>query len=325
MKNSIVCIPISELESLGCIKINYMANMANPNSIIMKKSALLLSIALLVVTKISVAQLVADAGPDQVYCNWFDTTYIVLGGNPAASGGVEPYTYMWNVDHPWGIEVFINDPALANPLMLYPPPVGQSIWQLYLTVTDAEQNVSIDTIEVVFSEFVMNLGHYIFTIDLGDTICFPEPNTFGGFPPQEYLWRPNHGLIDSIGWSMCAAPEFTTNYYVVLTDSVGCVINGFPFVKVIVNPVNIDEKAAPDKRVSLYPNPASDAIQIEIDKEIPGNFTLTLHNHLGQQVLSKELGDHLAVVNLQGISHGIYFCRITNYKDFEYVEKNQIK
>lgn len=286
---------------------------------------LFFAIACLFITKIGVAQLIADAGPDQVYCVWFDTTYIVLGGDPTASGGVEPYTYMWDVDHPWGINVFINDPTLANPLLLYPPPVDQSIVQLYLTVTDADQVISTDTVEVAFSHFMMTLGHYYFTIDLGDTICFPEPNTFGGFPPQEYLWRPNHGLIDSIGWSMCAAPEYTTNYYVVLTDSLGCVINGFPFVMVYVNPVNVVEQAAVENRVKLYPNPATGFIQIEIDPKIPGNFMLTLHNDLGQQVMQKQLEDHLALVELQGIGKGMYFCKITNDKGFEYTEKIHIK
>ncbi len=291
---------------------------------VMFRISVFISLIFLLVTKVSFAQLVADAGPDQVYCNWFDTTYIVLGGDPTASGGIEPYTYMWGVDHPWGIEVFVDDPTLANPLMLYPPPVGQSVWQLYLTVTDADQNVSMDTVEVVFSEFMMHTGHYIFTIDLGDTICFPEPNTFGGFPPQEYLWRPNHGLIDSIGWSMCAAPEYTTNYYVVLTDSVGCVINGSPFVLVIVNPVDIDEQAKARNEINLFPNPAHDFITIDIDPGIQGVLMFRLFDQQGVLVFQEQLHDRQSGFDLSGLSSGLYVYNISNGAGFEYAGKIKV-
>lgn len=156
---------------------------------------LLFAITCLFITKIGVAQLIADAGPDQVYCVWFDTTYIVLGGDPTASGGVEPYTYMWDVDHPWGINVFINDPTLANPLMLYPPPVDQSIVQLYLTVTDANQVISTDTVEVAFSHFMMTLGHYYFPLTWVIPFVFPNPILLGGFRPRSIYGGPTMDLL----------------------------------------------------------------------------------------------------------------------------------
>ena len=46
------------------------------------------------------AQLVAEAGPDKVICQyWYGIDTATLGGNPTASGGVPPYTYSWEVNH----------------------------------------------------------------------------------------------------------------------------------------------------------------------------------------------------------------------------------
>src|SRR5687767_12950140 len=46
------------------------------------------------------AQLVADAGPDRSrFANCGHTT-VLLAGNPSASGGTAPYTYLWVPSRP---------------------------------------------------------------------------------------------------------------------------------------------------------------------------------------------------------------------------------
>ncbi len=288
----------------------------------MKKSALLLSIALLVVTKISVAQLVADAGPDQAYCSWFELTWVVLGGEPTASGGVEPYTYSWDVDHELGVIAFIGDSTMANPYILYPPHDDQNIVQFYLTVTDAAQNESMDTVNVAFSHFMMHLGQFLYTIDQGDTLHFPHgPNIFGGFPPVEYLWRPNHGLIDSIGWEMSAAPDYSIAYEVLLMDSVGCVVSGGSFVFVSVTPVSVFEQAEREQAVHIYPNPAADIITLTMNPGLQGIITFHLFDQQGRLVLHEQLHDRQSEIDLSGLSSGVYIYKLSNGEGFEYAGK----
>lgn len=67
-----------------------------------------------------------------------------------------------------------------------------------------------------------------FEINQGDSVFLSGMhNVGGGFPPYEYLWRPNHGLSDSTSLSFWAKPEFSIAYYVTKTDSAGCVVTGF--------------------------------------------------------------------------------------------------
>lgn len=78
--------------------------------------------------------LVADAGPDAALCAGGS---VVLGAEPAATGGIPPYAYSWTPP------IGLNDPALANPTCATAVTVTYT-----LLVSDATGAVATDQVTV---------------------------------------------------------------------------------------------------------------------------------------------------------------------------------
>lgn len=234
----------------------------------MKSFSVFLSLILLCLATALSAQCVADAGPDHHLCNAFsggDT--ITLGGKPAATGGVPPYTYHWQYlnDYPAfsvTADAFLSDTTVAN------PEYGAAGWSdtmsFVLTVKDANGQTCRDTVVLTESIFASHLGSYSITINEGDTVTFPVgPNVSSNFSIASVIWRPQHGMIDSTSLKPTVAPTRNINYYAVISDSMGCTLAGAPFVMLTVNPMN-QVNFAPAGNVDLYPNPARDLVKLKL-------------------------------------------------------------
>lgn len=234
----------------------------------MKSFSVFLSLIFLCLATALNAQCVANAGPDQHLCNSFsggDT--IILGGTPAATGGVPPYTYRWQYlnEHPAfpvTADAFLSDTTAAN------PEYGAAGWsdtmRFVLSVKDANGQTCKDTVVLTESIFASHLGSYSITITEGDTVTFPVgPNISSNFSVASVIWRPQHGMIDSTSLKPTVAPTRNTDYYAVITDSMGCTLAGAPFVMLTVNPMN-QVNFAPAGNVELYPNPAKDLVKLKL-------------------------------------------------------------
>ncbi len=86
-----------------------------------------LSLFFLVILSVpTFGQLKVNAGNDTAVCisvSGFDT--LELGGNPTASGGIEPYTYVWSTSykigsHIYGASHFLDDSTSSNPKIVDP-------------------------------------------------------------------------------------------------------------------------------------------------------------------------------------------------------------
>lgn len=263
----------------------------------------------------SFAQLTADAGPNIVACvginGVFDSTCI--GGSPSATGGVPPYTYTWEARYTYQgtyltftyfASDFLNDTTLANPTVKYPG--GQNI-VFRLTVTDAMGATSTDSMRVRFSLFMFTLDYYDYTLNAGDSAYFwIGANVSGGLSPQQYLWRPNHGLIDSTSICFWAKPEHFVAYYLTITDSAGCKITGAPFYYVNVIYQGIKQPAGQTELVEIGPNPAKDFIVVKISPELHGEFTLRLFDTDGKLVKETMFTDNESSLSLAGCNAGLY-------------------
>lgn len=267
------------------------------------------------------AQIVVDAGPEKAVCvDWhgiMDT--LSIGGYPTASGGVEPYTYTWEADYAWSIgdytftfsaSDFLNDTTLANPEVIYA--IGDTI-EFRLSVDDAEGNTDIDTTNVYFAYFSTHLGNVTYTINQGDSVYLHGmQNVFGGFPPYEYLWRPNHGLSDSTSLAFWAKPEYSVAYYLTKTDSAGCVVTGAPVYYVNVQPVMVEEHEAHQSMVKAYPNPVKDILNLQINPSVQGAFTLRLFLTNGKLIKKQQFKGNTLSVDMMGYPTGVYVYEILN-------------
>jgi hypothetical protein len=138
-----------------------------------------------------------------------------------------------------------------------------------------------------------------------------QPDIFGGCGPLSYLWRPNHGLIDSTNATFLSSPDTSINYYLTVTDSVGCTQTGqFDYIQVIVYPVGIED-GTPITNIKVYPNPASEYIQIERQNAIEEE-QFTLIDMLGRQILKTTLSSGNETIDVSSLARGNYSFIIGN-------------
>jgi riboflavin synthase alpha subunit len=64
-----------------------------------------------------------------------------------------------------------------------------------------------------------------------------------------------------------------------------------------------------EKMIILYPNPSNNYITIK-NKNYQLNSTYTILNSIGQHVLSGQLTGETNIVDISGLSEGIYFVQI---------------
>lgn len=268
--------------------------------------------------------LTAYAGADQVICstmeNGIDSHFI--GGQPSAIGGVPPYTYSWSFSYspPWTNDIsyaseFFNDTSLANPTLTW---MEISNWaeipSFVLTVTDAVGNTSIDSTQILMSSFNAILPEYYYFINQGDSFYMSfGPDVFGGTGTLTWLWRPNHGLIDSTNTTFWAKPDTSIEYYVTVTDSMGCEQNGGRgLVNVTVYPLGIEDGKS-SLNIKIYPNPASNYLNIETSNGGVNNGSrFTLYDMLGKEVLSTLIQLESQQIDVSKLARGSYTFTIGN-------------
>ncbi|MBL7113508.1 MAG: hypothetical protein ISS19_16340 [Bacteroidales bacterium] len=187
--------------------------------------------------------LVADAGNDTIFCssNLYEVT---LGGNPTARGGTPPYSYSWSCEiqvrsHIFYASLFLNDTTVANPSF---KGINDTI-TFHLQLTDSNDSIDVDSVSVIFSDFIFCLGECRETIAAGDSVQLHHCID-GGILPYNYNWTPFESLSDSTIENPWASPVTTTTYELTLTDSAGCKASGSCQVTVIPDGVNnrISEK-----------------------------------------------------------------------------------
>lgn len=262
------------------------------------------------------AQLTANAGDDTTICvGWNFTDSLDFGAT--SSGGTAPYSFSWETNYYHQILTttyhltaadFLSDTTISNPSLIH---TVENPVTFKLTVTDALGEVAVDTIVVSFSIFNTHLVQYNHSMVLGDSVEFVSlPNVGGGTPPLTYLWQPNNGLTDSISYTnFWVKPDQSTEYYITVTDAVGCVVSGAPVFFVYIGYASLNEiNTTLSDEVVAYPNPFNDQLLLKVDIENVQH--VNIYSESGLFLKEFRIFDEKEI-DVSNLSEGIYFVEFT--------------
>ncbi len=98
-----------------------------------------------------------------------------------------------------------------------------------------------------------------------------------------------------------AYPDFNNKYYWVITNNNGCMQKTYfnrPTAITDVNDIAVDMK--------VYPNPATDMVNVEISTTVSGKLTMEVYNLMGQKIQSVEAMNNKAQINIGNLPAGAY-------------------
>lgn len=266
----------------------------------------------------SVAQCIADAGPDAALCTFFGLDSFNLGGNPTALLGTPPYTYTWKANYTDEIfshsaSFFLNDTTIANPLIIN---FTEEPVLFELEVRDSVGNVCYDTTRIQFSSFIITTDVKGDQIVQGDSTQL-HTSVYGGIPPLSYLWTPADGLTDPTNVYTWAKPNETTTYYLTVIDSAGCQMDDVFYVSVI--PTGVVSLEYESLKFDLYPIPVSDIAYTKLTTSDEREaFYLRVYNLQGQLKKSIHIPPGDTYFDCSDLPAGMYYYSLTNRNGIEF-------
>ena len=147
-----------------------------------------------------------------------------------------------------------------------------------------------------------------------DTLIHPGDSVFIGRQPEigldeDCIWFVNGQPIDTIA-GMWVQPDSTTTY--VLEQTI-CGNVSWDSVTVIVSGVGIEAYAKDSKGIMLYPNPATNTLNIESSAMFS---QLLISDVLGNVVISQQVNNKAVSVDVSRLGKGIYFVRVVSENGF---------
>jgi len=263
------------------------------------------------------AQLTANAGPDKVYCvNADNDEDPVLGADTVVYGGTPPYTYKWEAHdievigpYSWHFFAsdFLDDTTAANPTMIYSGSNDETVFRL--TVTDADNQVSVDTVVVRKSFYTFTLDSWEFTINQVNQFTFNGvQGSYSDRPPFDYYWHPTHGLDDSTSEMFWAHPDYSIRYYCKMTDALGCYVDVGRYM-IYVIPVGTNDLEL--NSVSVFPNPSTGQLNFNLGEELNQIYKLNIYDLNGKIILHYSVKSSAFTIDVSMIPTGKYMYQIT--------------
>ncbi len=106
-------------------------------------------------------------------------------------------------------------------------------------------------------------------------------------------------------------PDFSTKHYWVITGKEGCSQKAY-----YNRPTGISNINAGESSLKVYPNPASDVVNVEMNSSVNGNYDVEVFNMLGQKLTTQSLVNHRASINVATLPAGFYVveCHLNGEK-----------
>lgn len=225
---------------------------------------LLISILLLFFCNSAVkAQLAAHAGNDTSRCA--STTGTInprLGGTPAATGGMPPYTYQWHVLPGLVPNAHLDNGNIANPLVIQD--AGNTVDSLdyVLIVTDNNNTIARDTVRVYFSHFMCTTGECVKFKEVADTVRLGL-NCFVRLTPARIAWSPAQYLSSDTTPAPSSWTPTSQSYTAKITDRYGCSV--YSSCSVVVSNTGIGSTVNNKTALLIAPNPVTHESSFVID------------------------------------------------------------
>ena len=202
------------------------------------------------------------------------------------SGGTDPYTYDWSNGATGPIQ---------NNL-----PAGNYV----ITVTDDAD------CEAVATFTIGQNPELVYTVDAVSAVapdCNGEAavNVTGGVFPYDYLWDDPNTTQLSFAQDLCAG-----DYNVTVTDAEGCEVVATVTVPTVPGFGELWQRSG----MQVYPNPASDLVQVVIDRNGADAVQLRVYNSIGAQVLAMPLPQD-GRLSLGDLAAGVYWITATDGRE----------
>ena len=182
--------------------------------------------------------------------------------------------------------------------------VSATVWVSYYYIDD------VSVIDASLSPFAGN-----------DTIIQPGDSVFIGRQTEvglneDCIWFVNGLPIDTIA-GMWVKPDSTTTY---ILEQTICGNVSWDTVTVIVSTVGIESFTKDGKGITLYPNPATNTLNIESSTKFS---QLIVSDVLGNVVIRQQVYNHAVSVDINGLGKGLYFVKMVG--DGGFVVKRFLK
>ena len=238
-----------------------------------------------------------------------DYTYLTLGDSMYFTNTSTNTTI--NTDYSWGFAGLVSNQE--NPVFSTSG-LGGYI-SVCLTLADTSMvpacyNVSCDSIYITPDTTCNVQANFTYAV-VGDSIIFANTST-------------NEPTVSDQNWTINGVGYYGNSVTLVGGDSLGyyqvCLTVGFDapswcydtFCDTInTNDSSLFISAKINEKLSVYPNPVKDNLNISITNSNQTSFNIYIYNLVGELVLSKEIGTNNNV-NVAYLSKGVYFIKLMN-------------
>lgn len=265
-----------------------------------------------------------DRGCKVVNCSWGNTTF-----NPLAQDVIN-YAV---INHD---AVIVSSAGNADATAYYYPASYQYV--LSVTSVDADdkfnnpsgphtRNDSVDVCSPgyqVYSTATFNGTYYYSPPQGGTSIAAPTVSGVAALIRSRYPCYNAVQVIDSIKANADIIDTIPDNIPFAGMLGAGRVNAYKPMLAPLCSIVGQAEKPTAKSELLVYPNPAGDRVNININIGQQGNATIKLLNYLGQEVYTSQTGlqagENRSFIDLSNISQGTYIVQVVN-SDFSLSRK----
>lgn len=210
------------------------------------------------------------------------------------TGGTSPYTILWN-----------TNPAQTSQTIFGLAP---GVYEVFVTDSNGCNSFGSVTINEP-TELTVSVTGTDPTCDICNDGS-ASATALGGTPPYSYLWSPagqTTGPVSNLD-------EGT--YCVTVTDANGCTANSCVTLTALVT--GIVNASLSENSFTVYPNPTTGTITVELESTEVERITLTLTNMLGENITNEQYevnGLFRQAYDLSGFAQGMYFITVRTEKD----------